>query len=291
LPTLSIVLRDAAQQLERGPHRERARRDAETLLEYVLGVSKAWLIAHGDDELLPAQSLRYAQAIERRLVGEPIQYITGHTEFYGLPFRVTPDVLIPRPETEHLVEKALELATAFERPRILDIGTGSGALAVALAHQLPHAQITAIDISTPALAIARENAVQNKVVARIRFVQSDLLGFITNETYNLIVSNPPYVPLTDRSLLSVEVREHEPVLALFAGNDGLDVCRHLIPAAFAVLEPGGFLAVEIGFGQSEQVAQLLASSGFEEIEFAPDLQSIPRVASARRPAGSLTPHS
>jgi len=278
----------------------------------LLGKNKAWLIAHADEEIPDDQADRYMVLLERRKTGEPIQYITGETEFYGLPFRVTPDVLIPRPETEHLVEKALELAMLSDRfvtghdfsraesrakqnralapagrssktPRILDIGTGSGAIAIALAHHLPNAQITALDISASALEIARENALRNAITDRIQFIQSDLLAAVAHQRFDLVVSNPPYVPITDRASLSIEVREHEPALALFAGDDGLDVIRRLIPAAFAVLEPGGFLLIEIGYGQSEAVAALMADAGFERIEFVPDLQDIPRVASGQRP--------
>jgi release factor glutamine methyltransferase len=220
--------------------------------------------------------------IERRQNGEPIQYITGETEFYGLPFRVTPDVLIPRPETEHLVERAVELASGLTGVRILDVGTGSGAIAVALAHELPQAQITALDISAAALGIARGNAERNGVAGRIDFKLSDLLGAVEGERFAMIVSNLPYVPEGDRGSLAVEVREHEPVLALFAGEDGLDVYRRLIPAAFAALEDGGFLLMEIGYGQSQAVSELLGDAGFEGIEFVPDLQGILRVACGRR---------
>jgi release factor glutamine methyltransferase len=202
-------------------------------------------------------------------------------EFYGLPFRVTPDVLIPRPETEHLVEKVIELAARFEQPRIVDVGTGSGAIAVALAQKLPHAQIAATEISSRALAIARENAKRNGV--DLGFLSGDLLAPVAGERFEIIVSNPPYVPEADRATLSVEVREYEPALALFAGDDGLDVYRRLIPAAFDALVPGGFVALEVGYGQSEAVTELLARVGFEQIEFVPDLQGIPRVACARRP--------
>jgi release factor glutamine methyltransferase len=215
--------------------------------------------------------------------GEPIQYIFGETEFYGLPFLVTPDVLIPRPETEHLVEKALELAAQFIAPRIVDLGAGSGAIAVTLAHQLPHAQITAIDLSSAALAVARENAERNGVSSRIRFLCGNLLAPVAEERFEIVVSNPPYVPSGDRASLAVEVRDYEPALALFAGDDGLEVYRRLIPAAFAALIPGGFVALEIGFGQSPAIAELLAVSGFERIDFVQDLQSIPRVACAQRP--------
>ncbi len=217
----------------------------------------------------------------RRRTGEPIQYITGETEFYGLPFRVTPDVLIPRPETEHLVEKVLELAANFAAPRIVDVGTGSGCIAIALAYKLPQASITAIDLSKSALAIARENAKRNGVA--MRFLEGDLLVPVTEERFEFIVSNPPYVAEADRESLSVEVREYEPALALFAGDDGLEVYRRLIPATFDALIPGGFVVLEIGYGQSPAVAELLATSGFEEIEFVPDLQRIPRLACARRP--------
>ena len=214
--------------------------------------------------------------------GEPMQYIMGETEFYGLPFRVTPDVLIPRPETEHLVEKAIELAGSFAAPRIVDVGTGSGAIAVGLAHHLPSAQITATDLSDAALAIAQENARASDLAERIRFLNGDLLAPVAGETFDLVVSNPPYVPSTERSSLSVEVRDYEPEVALFAGNDGLDVYRRLIPAAFAVLSSNGFLLLEIGHGQAEVVGQLLRSTGFDDIDFAPDLQGIARVASAQQ---------
>jgi release factor glutamine methyltransferase len=245
----------------------------------------------------------YFALIKRRHAGEPIQYITGETEFYGLPFLVTPDVLIPRPETEHLVEKVIELAASLPSPRIVDIGTGSGAIAVALAHALkghdfsraaetqksagalaPQGRsstlITAIDLSAPAIAIARKNAIRNN--AKIRFLQGDLLAPVDNEQFEIIASNPPYVPTTDRPTLAVEVRDHEPALALFAGPDGLDIYRRLIPQAFGCLVPGGFLVLEIGFGQSPAIHDLLAWAGFHNIEFVPDLQSIPRVAVAQR---------
>ncbi|MGA7830704.1 MAG: peptide chain release factor N(5)-glutamine methyltransferase [Terracidiphilus sp.] len=269
-------------RLRMGPHPDSARADAETLLLHAMGRNKAWLLAHADDELPEKDAANYFGWLERRYRGEPIQYIIGEAEFYGLPFRVTPDVLIPRPETEHLIEKVLELALGFDAPRIVDVGTGSGAIAVALAHKMPRAAITAIDLSKSALAIARENAKRNGV--DLRFLQGDLLAPVAGEQFEIIVSNPPYVPTTDRDSLSVEVREYEPALALFAGEDGLEVYRRLIPAAFDALIPGGYLLLEIGFGQSPAIIDLLARSGFAQIEFVPDLQGIPRVASAQRPA-------
>ena len=238
-------------------------------------------MAHSSDDIGFDHWNRYYELLERRYNGEPIQYITGETEFYGLPFWVTPDVLIPRPETEHLVEKVIELAAQFKSPRIVDIGSGAGAIAVALAHKLVNVQFTAIDLSADALTIAQENAKRNS--ANIRFLEGDLLAPVADEQFEIIVSNPPYVPESDRPTLSVEVRDHEPALALFAGPDGLDIYRRLIPQAFAHLVPGGYLALEIGYGQSPAIETLLTDSGFQNIELIPDLQGIPRVASAQHP--------
>lgn len=274
-------LLQAEARLQSGPHPERARRDAETLLLHLTGKDRAWLIAHGNDEFGGCTAIGYAALIDRRYAGEPIQYITGECEFYGLQFRVTSAVLIPRPETEHLVEKAIQFASGFGAGvRILDVGTGSGAIAIALARALPTAHITAIDLSSQALEIALFNAQQNGVTERIRFLEGDLLAPVAGEHFDLIVSNPPYVPLVDRPTLAVEVREHEPTLALFSGDDGLGVYHRLIPASARALSSGGFLVLEIGCGQSEAIGDLLAASGFHEITFTPDLQGIPRVASA-----------
>jgi release factor glutamine methyltransferase len=277
---LRVILKYAEKQLASGPHPERARQDAEILFCHALGCDRTWLLTHKNHGFEVEQGERYNALLARRTTGEPIQYITGETEFYGLPFRVTPDVLIPRPETEHLVEKVLELTANFPTQRIVDIGTGSGAIAVTLAHKLPHATITAIDLSAPALAIVRENAKRNGVA--LRFLVGDLLAPVAGEQFEFIVSNPPYVPSADRAQLSVEVRDFEPALALFAGEDGLEVYRRLIPAAFDALIPGGYLALEIGYGQSTAIAELLTRYGFQQIEFVPDLQGIPRVACARR---------
>jgi release factor glutamine methyltransferase len=270
-------------RLSVGPHPDRACLDAETLLLHVLGKNKAWLIAHADDELPDAHAARFHTLIARRHQGEPIQHITGQQEFFGLPFRITPDVLIPRPETEHLVEQVVRLAPLFVKLRIIDVGTGSGAIAVAVAHEWPSAVVTAIDISQSALTSAQGNATRIGFANRIRFLQSDLLAAVAGESFEMVVSNPPYVPASDRDSLSVEVRDHEPALALFAGEDGLDIYRRLIPQAFAALESGGYLLMEIGYGQSAAVAELLDQAGFASIEFVPDLQGIPRVACGRRP--------
>jgi release factor glutamine methyltransferase len=285
------LIAEGEYALAAGPHPERARRDAEALLLHLFKRNDperntAWLLAHWNNPT--GHGAEFRALIKRRFSGEPIQYITGETEFYGLPFRVTPDVLIPRPETEHLVEKVLELAGGFMQPRIVDVGTGSGAIAVALAHKLAQARITAVDISAAALDVARENAERNGVTGRIDFRKSDLLAEVASERFEMVVSNPPYVPVADRASLPAEVREHEPAVALYGGEGGLDVCRRLIPAAFAVLETGGFLVMEIGYGQSEAVAVLMSEARFDQIEFVPDLQGIPRVACGRRRLASST---
>lgn len=282
MSTLREAIQHGTACLAEGAHPGRARPDAELLLEWVLGRDKAWLVTHGEEEISTEDALRYQRLLERRTPGEPMQYILGKTEFYGLPFRVTPDVLIPRLETEHLVECVLTLAATFPHPRIVDIGAGSGAIAVALAHHLPHAAITAVDLSERVLAVARENTTINGVDARIRFLVGDLLAPVAGEPFDLIVSNPPYVADADRASLSVEVRDYEPALALFAGADGLAVYRRLIPAAFAALATGGSIALEIGAGQSSSVESMLAAAGFALIGFTPDLQGIPRVVTARR---------
>jgi release factor glutamine methyltransferase len=279
---LRVILKYAEQTLASGPYPQRARRDAEFLLCHAIGRDRAWLLTHTNCGIEAEQGEHYDALLAQRVTGEPIQYIIGETEFYGLPFRVTSDVLIPRPETEHLVEKVLELAANFPAPRIIDVGTGSGCIAIALAHTLPQASITAIDLSKSALDIACENAKRNGI--DLRFLEGDLLAPATEEKFEFVVSNPPYVPTTARATLAVEVREYEPALALFAGDDGLEVYRRLIPAAIDALIPGGYVALEIGCGQSAMITELLAHSGFVQIEFVPDLQGIPRVACARRPS-------
>jgi release factor glutamine methyltransferase len=291
--TIRALLADAEASLVEGPHAERARRDAETLLLHVMrndapDVNLAWLIARGYESLPARETSAFREWIERRRAGEPIQYITGEAEFYGLSFRVNRAVLIPRPETEHLVEKVIEIAGGLKnqrtaKQRIADVGTGSGAIAVALASKLPAARIHATDVSAAALAVARGNAERNGVANRVAFYEGDLLAPLAGKLFDFVVSNPPYVPEHDRDSLSVEVRDFEPAQALFAGVNGLEVYRRLIPAAFNALLHDRYLVLEIGFGQQEAVGELMADARFENIEFAKDLQGIARVAVARRP--------
>lgn len=258
----------------------RSRADATLLLRHVLNIPQAEIYAYRERQLTDEQTIRFQSMIDQRLRGKPIQYITGSQEFFGLEFRVTPDVLIPRPETEHLVEAAIERLRNLEIPRIVEVGTGSGAIAVALAYTLPAAQIAAVDISKAALAVARQNAAKHGVADRIRFIESDLLAAVAGEAFDAVVSNPPYVALSERASLPVEVREHEPPLALFAGPTGLEIYRRLIPEAKSLLAPGGWLMMEIGHGQRDAIAKMLAD--WHDVEFIADLQRIPRVAVARR---------
>lgn len=275
------------QALEQGIDRlsgisEQPRRDAELLLLRVLERDRTFLLAHPDAEVTREQLALYDDWLCRRAAHEPIQYILGEQEFFGLTFAVTPDVLIPRRETEHLVEALLERVSRDQPLRIVDVGTGSGAIAVALAHALPLAQVTALDISEAALAVARRNAEVHQVADRMRFLKSDLLGAVAGEQFDAVVSNPPYVAENDRESLEPQVRDFEPAVALFAGTSGFDVYERLIPQAHNVLRPGGWLLMEMGLGQRNHLKRLL--SGWDEVSFMDDLQRIPRVACARRKA-------
>jgi len=267
-----------------------ARRDAETLLAHILCRDRAYLLANPEAELAPAQLAALQTMTIRRAAHEPLQHLTGRQEFFGLTLRVTPNTLIPRPETELLVEAVLHCITDFATAsplRILDIGTGSGAIALALASRLPHAQVTAVDLSPAALEVARGNADSLGLAGRIRFMQSDLLSAIApEERFDVIVSNPPYVALTDAPTLAPEVIDYEPHTALFAGLDGLAIYRRLVPAAHAALASHGLLALEFGFGQREGLRALLEAtpSAWHSIRFLDDYAGIPRVALAQRSA-------
>lgn len=255
--------------------------DATLLLMHVLQCARAEILARPERVLLAEEERHYRRVLEQRASGRPIQHITGVQEFWGLPFTVTPDVLIPRPETEHLVEAAIARMRDHSAPRIVDVGTGSGAIAVAITHALPQAQTTATDISEGALVIARQNAGQNRVAERVRWMHGDLLTDLLDEKFDAVVSNPPYVAESERATLASEVRDHEPPTALFAGPTGLEIYVRLIPQAERVLVPGGWLLLEIGHDQRPAIEQLL--HGWQQIAFVHDLQGIARVACAQRP--------
>ncbi|HTD42668.1 MAG TPA: peptide chain release factor N(5)-glutamine methyltransferase [Bryobacteraceae bacterium] len=248
---------------------------AEVLLMHAIGCERSWLYAHSGDELREVSWIRYGRYLHERLQGKPTQYITGHQEFYGREFRVTPDVLIPRPETEHLIEAALAHANAATR--IIDVGTGSGAIAITLALETK-ARVFAADISIAALRVASENA--RALSAKLDFVACDLSGAFTPGAFDMVVSNPPYVPALDQSTIQREVRDYEPPVALYGGDDGLDVYRRLVPEARRLLKPGGWLMMELGYAVVDPVRAMLAD--WREVEVANDLAGLPRVVMARR---------
>jgi release factor glutamine methyltransferase len=263
------------------------RAGAEVLLAHCLHCSRLELYLRHDQPLADDELSCYKKGLKRRLAFEPTQYITGHQEFWSLDFLVSPAVLIPRPETELLVEAVLKHLTAspeITSPRILDIGTGSGVLAVTLAAELPQARITAVDRSREALEVARENARRHGVEPRIAWVLGDLVEFLSpHAQFDAIVSNPPYVPTAEWEQLPPDIKSYEPRLALDGGPDGLDVIRIFIPAASAHLRPGGLLALEVGQGQAEAVKLLLDGPGFlAPAEIIQDYQRIGRVVLARQ---------
>lgn len=257
--------------------------DAEVLLCHALGKDRAWMRAHADADVPSDTHAQYENLVERRSAGEPLQYITQTQEFFGLALHVKPGVLIPRPETEHLVEAVLTwVAEAkLEHARVTDVGTGSGAIAIALAMNLREPEVTAVDISQEALSIARSNADKLIAAPRIHFVLGDLLKGQEDDSLDVVVSNPPYIPDGDAQTMQREVVEHEPHRALFGGEDGLAVYRRLIPQASTALRPGGLLAMEIGYGQRASIADLLR--GWDRVRFVNDYAGIPRVVLAERP--------
>ena len=244
---------------------------AEVLLAHAIGQPRSWLYAHSDDELKEVWWIHYGRYLHQRTQGIPTQYITGTQEFFGRNFRVAPSVLIPRPETEHVVETALK----HHAETILDIGTGSGAIAITLALETK-ASVFGTDISPEALKIAMQNAAV--LEARVGFVECDLGSALRDGSFDLVVSNPPYVPESDHATLQREVRDHEPALALFAGADGLAIYSRLIPDAARLLKPGGRLILELGYTSLEPVRGML--EGWRTIEVVEDLAHIPRVLSA-----------
>jgi release factor glutamine methyltransferase len=264
-----------------------ARPDARALLSDTLGRDHAFLIAHSDDELEPHAHALFRERTARRAAGEPVQYITGRQEFYGLDFEVNPAVLIPRPETELLVEVALELLRASGgAPFVCDVGTGSGCIPVALLHERPDARACGLDISTDALDVAARNAARHGVASRLTLLASDCFGALdakgARETFDLITSNPPYIPESDIPNLQREVREHEPRLALTPGGDGLSIIRRLVAEAPRHLDADGHLLFEIGYDQHEAVARLVDENVWTLLDIRRDLQGIPRVVVLRR---------
>jgi len=263
------------------------RMNGEMLLMFTLGCDRAYLYTYPERELTADEQERYEEVIERRASGYPAQYITGHQEFWGLDLIVNPSVLIPRPETEHIVEVVIEIARKAEyagqagRPKLVDVGTGSGAIALALAKELPLAEVLATDVSAEALEVANLNAARLELKSRVHFRESHVLDQVVRDgSYDFVVSNPPYVALSEADKVQDVVKKYEPKVAVFAGEHGLDVIRKLIPQAHAALGRGGYLLMEIGYSMSEAVMAVMED--FEEVHAVPDLAGIPRVVVGKK---------
>jgi release factor glutamine methyltransferase len=277
--SIAEVLKLASTVLESAGVPE-ARREAGSLLSFVLGKDRTFLISHADDRVSDDSLDRFRELVERRAAGEPLQYITGVQDFFGREFRITPDVLIPRPETELLVEAAIEVAGGQNaNPYLCDIGTGSGCIAVTLLCEMPNSRAVAVDKSAAALEIAKLNAQELFVVERALFVVSDCFNSLVGQDYqfDLVVSNPPYVAAAVVAGLQREVRDHEPLVALSPGPDGLSIIRRLLEDSPAFLKSGGHMIMEIGFDQGEVVQELVDRNVWHLLEIRPDLQSIPRI--------------
>ncbi len=275
---LNATLRQGANALAAALNLDQreARLEAQILLCRVMQQPRDWLAAHDRDPIPPQQVAAFTALLQRRLQGEPIAYILGEREFYSLDFKVTPAVLIPRPETELLVDLALERLPAGIPCRVLDLGTGSGAVAICLALHRPQADVVAADWSAAALEVARENA-QRLGAGNLRLIQSDWYSTLDGEKFDLIVSNPPYIAATDPHLAQGDLR-FEPAAALASGADGLDDIRSIVRSAAAHLKPGAWLLFEHGYDQAAACRELLAQAGFAQVASAADLAGIERVS-------------
>jgi release factor glutamine methyltransferase len=254
--------------------------EAQLLLQHVLNVNRAWLIAHEDGELTSEQFLAFDALLQRRIDGEPVAYILGYREFFGLKLKVTPDTLIPRPDTEILVEAALEKIPQKQPDKILDLGTGTGAIALAIAKNRSNAQVTAVDFSTNALIVAQENA-KNLHIQNVTFLQSDWFSAIQNQRFDVIVSNPPYIENDDAHVNQGDLR-FEPKSALTSGADGLDDIRKIIRESLMFLNPQGWLMLEHGYNQAEKVRDLMVANGFLEVATIRDFGGNDRVTMGKR---------
>lgn len=275
---IAAALTKASEKLQAAGVTE-ARREASSLLEFILQQNSAYLIAHSDDQLAANHKMIFDACVRRRADREPQQYVTGRCEFWRLEFELTPDVLIPRPETEILVEAAIEVLQSSDNPRFCEIGVGSGCIAVSILHSVKNSTAIASDVSAAALQIAARNAVKHGIDERLNLRQADLFEGI-DERFDLIVSNPPYVPDDDIDGLQPEVRDFEPRSALAGGADGLDIVRLVVGDSSQVLCPGGVLLVEIGHDQAKRVAKFFDKDVWQEVEFLRDLQNIDRVVRA-----------
>lgn len=257
------------------------RLDAEVLLCHILGKDRLYLYTHFDQPLNPGELSAYRGFVKRRVMRQPVAYITGTKEFMGLDFTVNEAVLVPRPDTEILVEAAIERLKKADQPVVADIGTGSGAIIVSVLHGLPLASGFAVDISEPALAVAGENAARHGVSGRLTLLAGDFLSPLPNRQFDALLSNPPYIPAADIAALAPEVRL-EPRLALDGGADGLNYYRRMMAEGPGYLKSGGFIAVEAGIGQAQAIAELACQQGLTNIDIIKDLSGIQRVVVAAR---------
>ncbi len=280
MPSVSEILKEASAILQKSEVAE-PRREATSLLGFALGKNKTFLIAHSEYELSFEEEKRFRDFVTRRARREPFQYIVGRQEFCGLDFAVTKDVLIPRPETEMIVEAAMEILRTRENSRFCEVGIGSGCIAVSILHSVETTRAIGLDISEKALAVARANAETHRVSARLELQISDVFANLPNEKFDLIVSNPPYISETDLEDLQAEVKNFEPHSALFARKDGLEIVEKIIDKSPQFLKKGGFLLTEIGIRQSETVKKMLSTDIWKSVEFINDLQEIPRTLKAQ----------
>ncbi|MBA3634378.1 MAG: peptide chain release factor N(5)-glutamine methyltransferase [Acidobacteria bacterium] len=277
---ISEILKNAAGILQQSGVAE-PRRESVLLLAFALQKNKTFLIAHPENKLSAEEEKRFQEFLQRRANREPFQYITGKQEFYGLDFAVTKDVLIPRSETELIVENAIEILRGKENPTFCEIGIGSGCISVSILHEVKTASAIGLDISENTLEIARENSVTHNVLNRLDLKISDVFEVLKNEKFDLIVSNPPYIASENIETLQVEVRCFEPLTALTDGKDGLSIIKKIINDAPKFLKPHGFLLIEIGFNQADKVKSFFSSNVWQKIEILPDLQGIPRIVKAK----------
>ena len=277
-PTVGRVLDQAARDLAAVSNLIEARREAHILFGHAMGVSRAWLSAHRDDAADPSASGIFHDLVMRRQAGEPVAYLVGRRQFYGLEFRVTPDVLIPRADTETLVDAALEILVHAGQSEVLDLGTGSGCVALTIAHELRTARVTAVDVSGPALDVARDNALA--IGVDVELVHGVWFERLVGRRFDLIVSNPPYVAAEDPHLQQGDLR-FEPVTALVSGEDGLADIRVIVEAAPGYLREGGWVLFEHGCGQAAACRDLLVDAGFGEVISRTDIAGLPRVAGGR----------
>jgi release factor glutamine methyltransferase len=278
---IAEALNQASELLE-GAAVQEPRREAASLLELSIGRDRTFVFAHPDYELTQSEKDSFSEYLNRRANREPLQYIRGHQEFYALDFDVTPDVLIPRPETEILVENAIKDLQEVETASFCEVGVGSGCISVSILHELPSATAVGLDVSDKALKITQRNAEKHSVSSRLRLVKSDVFEALSDQQFDMIVSNPPYVPQDDFDSLQAEVRDFEPQIALTDGSNGLSIIERIVLQAPQFLRSKGGLLMEIGFGQAESVEKMFDREVWREFDILDDLQSIPRIVRARK---------